>query len=178
MRCGAARHELRARCPDANIVINKFVTRQVTDALLNYETVKYFTNEEMEANNYRGAIEGYQRSETVLLVSLNALNFVQGMIMFGGVAAGMTVCAAKARVAPSMAPLPCSSCCSPNVMYLMLRLRACAAATICDLRSSAYLNLLLALPVHPPAPAGPGRAVRIKGLNTSEQAETPQRACR
>ena len=73
---------------------------QVTDALLNYETVKYFTNEEMESENYKAAIVAYQRAETVLLVSLNALNFVQGTIMFGGVAAGMTVCAAKVRIWP------------------------------------------------------------------------------
>jgi ATP-binding cassette, subfamily B (MDR/TAP), member 6 len=68
---------------------------QVTDALLNYETVKYFTNEDMECTNYHAAIRAYQCSEAILLMSLNALNLVQGLIMFGGVAAGMTVCASQ-----------------------------------------------------------------------------------
>lgn len=68
---------------------------QVTDALLNYETVKYFTNEAMEVANYRAAIVEYQASEMTLLISLNGLNLVQGLIMFSGVAAGMAVCAAK-----------------------------------------------------------------------------------
>jgi ATP-binding cassette subfamily B (MDR/TAP) protein 6 len=68
---------------------------QVTDALLNYETVKYFTNEDMECASYQAAIQAYQYSEAILLMSLNALNLVQGLIMFGGVAAGMTVCASR-----------------------------------------------------------------------------------
>jgi ABC-type transport system involved in Fe-S cluster assembly fused permease/ATPase subunit len=68
---------------------------QLTDALLNYETVKYFTNEALEAANYASAITAYQASEAVLLISLSALNLIQGLIMFCGVAAGMTVCAAK-----------------------------------------------------------------------------------
>jgi ATP-binding cassette subfamily B (MDR/TAP) protein 6 len=33
---------------------------KATDALLNYETVKYFTNEELEQNNFHNAITEYQ----------------------------------------------------------------------------------------------------------------------
>lgn len=65
---------------------------QVTDALLNFETVKYFCNEELEIDSYGKAIEAYQRSERALLVSLNVLNVVQALIMFAGIATGMTVC--------------------------------------------------------------------------------------
>jgi ABC-type transport system involved in Fe-S cluster assembly fused permease/ATPase subunit len=32
----------------------------VTDALLNWETVKYFTNESLEQEKYGEAIDGYQ----------------------------------------------------------------------------------------------------------------------
>jgi ABC-type transport system involved in Fe-S cluster assembly fused permease/ATPase subunit len=32
----------------------------VTDALLNWETVKYFTNESLEQERYGEAIDGYQ----------------------------------------------------------------------------------------------------------------------
>lgn len=64
----------------------------MTDALLNFETVKYFTNEEMEVQSYSSAIAAYQNSERALLVSLNVLNVVQALIMFAGISTGMTVC--------------------------------------------------------------------------------------
>lgn len=64
----------------------------MTDALLNFETVKYFTNEDLEVHSYGNAIAAYQRSERALLVSLNVLNVVQALIMFAGISTGMTVC--------------------------------------------------------------------------------------
>lgn len=67
----------------------------MTDALLNYETVKYFTSEELEAGNYGTAIATYQSSEYRMLVSLVTLNFVQCLIMFSAIASGMTVCISK-----------------------------------------------------------------------------------
>jgi hypothetical protein len=109
-------------------------------ALLNYETVAYFCNQDLERRNYATAIGDYQvhicswadskavfltkckspplrgvltwlgrpttctlngchfgaKLQTIeykLLASLNALNVVQSLIIFSGLAAGLTVCA-------------------------------------------------------------------------------------
>lgn len=66
---------------------------KATDALLNYETVKYFSNEAHERTQFAVAIGDYQRVEYLLLASLSALNIVQSLIIFVGLAAGLTVCA-------------------------------------------------------------------------------------
>ena len=57
------------------------------DSLLNYETVKYFGNEEMEARRFDHSMESYERSATQVWTSLGWLNMGQGVI-FG---IGMTV---------------------------------------------------------------------------------------
>ena len=66
---------------------------KATDALLNYETVKFFSNEAHEREQFAGAIGDYQGVEYKLLASLCTLNVVQSMIIFVGLAAGLTVCA-------------------------------------------------------------------------------------
>jgi len=57
------------------------------DSLLNYETVKYFGNEDMEASRYDASMARYETAATRIWTSLGWLNFGQGVI-FG---AGMTV---------------------------------------------------------------------------------------
>ncbi|OCW57735.1 ABCB family ABC transporter ATP-binding protein/permease [Hoeflea olei] len=57
------------------------------DSLLNYETVKYFGNEEMEARRFDASMASYERSATQVWTSLGWLNMGQGAI-FG---VGMTV---------------------------------------------------------------------------------------
>ena len=65
---------------------------RVTDALLNYETVKCFGNEELEVANLETAILDYQRVEYKLQASLNGLNVLQSVIIFFGLIAGLIVC--------------------------------------------------------------------------------------
>jgi ABC-type transport system involved in Fe-S cluster assembly fused permease/ATPase subunit len=97
---------------------------RVTDALLNYETVKCFGNEALETANLETAILDYQRVEYKLIASLNGLNVLQSVIIFLGLIAGLVVCTkvcACARAAYSGAPIvllaatcagPCvASCC-------------------------------------------------------------------
>jgi ATP-binding cassette subfamily B protein len=50
------------------------------DSLLNFETVKYFGNEEMEAKRFDQSMERYEKSATDVWTSLGWLNFGQGMI--------------------------------------------------------------------------------------------------
>ncbi|MGB7205776.1 MAG: ABC transporter ATP-binding protein/permease [Anderseniella sp.] len=57
------------------------------DSLLNFETVKYFGNEELEARRFDASMEKYEASATKTWTSLGWLNFGQGLI-FG---LGMTI---------------------------------------------------------------------------------------
>lgn len=54
------------------------------DSLLNYETVKYFANERMEAQRYDAAMANYERSAIRIWTSLGWLNFGQAVIFYGG----------------------------------------------------------------------------------------------
>jgi ATP-binding cassette subfamily B protein len=50
------------------------------DSLLNFETVKYFGNEDMEAKRFDVSMAKYERSATQVWTSLGWLNFGQGVI--------------------------------------------------------------------------------------------------
>ncbi|GBF99523.1 hypothetical protein Rsub_11957 [Raphidocelis subcapitata] len=67
---------------------------RVTDALLNWETVKYFCNEDLETKRYGKAIDDYQTAEYSFSSSLNVLNVMQSAIMFAGISSGMLLCTA------------------------------------------------------------------------------------
>jgi ATP-binding cassette subfamily B protein len=54
------------------------------DSLLNFETVKYFANEEMEARRYDASMAGYERSAIRIWTSLGFLNFGQAVIFYSG----------------------------------------------------------------------------------------------
>lgn len=57
------------------------------DSLLNFETVKYFGNEEHEARRYDASMQRYEKAAVKSLTTLSLLNVGQGLIM----AAGMTI---------------------------------------------------------------------------------------
>jgi len=63
------------------------------DSLLNYETVKYFNNEEHEARRYDGALRTYEKAAVRSKTSLSLLNIGQGAIIAAGVTAIMTMAA-------------------------------------------------------------------------------------
>jgi ATP-binding cassette subfamily B protein len=50
------------------------------DSLLNFETVKYFGNEEMEAKRFDSSMARYEKAATQVWTSLGWLNFGQGLI--------------------------------------------------------------------------------------------------
>ncbi len=54
------------------------------DSLLNFETVKYFGNEEMEARRFDASMERYEKSATQVWTSLGWLNFGQAAIFGAG----------------------------------------------------------------------------------------------
>ena len=55
-------------------------TRAV-DSLLNYETVKYFNNEEFEAKRYDSSLEKYRRAAVKSQTTLSLLNTGQQLII-------------------------------------------------------------------------------------------------
>ena len=54
------------------------------DSLLNFETVKYFANEKMEATRFDASMEKYERSAIRIWTSLGFLNFGQAVIFYAG----------------------------------------------------------------------------------------------
>jgi ABC-type transport system involved in Fe-S cluster assembly fused permease/ATPase subunit len=75
----AIRRDMNTSDTDAN--------SKAIDSLLNFETVKYFANETMEARRFDGAMEGYERSAVRIWTSLGFLNFGQSVIFWAGMIA-------------------------------------------------------------------------------------------
>jgi len=65
---------------------------RLTDALLNYETVKYFTNEERECDGFRGATEEYLSADFAWAKTNMAINTVQRCILSSGLVCGTLLC--------------------------------------------------------------------------------------
>jgi ABC-type transport system involved in Fe-S cluster assembly fused permease/ATPase subunit len=70
---------------DANI--------KAIDSLLNYETVKYFSAEQREAQRYDKSMARYEEASTRAYTSLAVLNAGQAVIFTFGLAAAMVMCA-------------------------------------------------------------------------------------
>lgn len=62
---------------------------KVVDSLLNYETVKYFNNEDHESQRYAESLGGYQKAALQAQTSLSLLNFGQNAIFSAGLTAIM-----------------------------------------------------------------------------------------
>jgi ATP-binding cassette, subfamily B, heavy metal transporter len=58
---------------------------KAVDSLLNFETVKYFANEQMEAERFDRSMARYERSAIRIWSSLGVLNFGQALIFYVGV---------------------------------------------------------------------------------------------
>ncbi|MCV3240138.1 ABCB family ABC transporter ATP-binding protein/permease [Mesorhizobium sp. ZC-5] len=63
------------------------------DSLLNFETVKYFNNERMEAERFDHSMARYEAAATKTWTSLGWLNFGQGLIFGVGMAIAMVMSA-------------------------------------------------------------------------------------
>jgi len=70
------RREMNERDSEAN--------SKAIDSLLNYETVKYFANEEHEARRYDRSLRAYERAAVKSETTLAALNIGQGAIIAAG----------------------------------------------------------------------------------------------
>jgi ABC-type transport system involved in Fe-S cluster assembly fused permease/ATPase subunit len=75
------RREMNERDSEANT--------KAVDSLLNYETVKYFNNEEHEARRFDKALHAYERAAVRSQTSLSVLNVGQGAVIAVGLIAVM-----------------------------------------------------------------------------------------
>jgi len=66
--------------------------QRAVDALLNYETVKYFGAEAREASRYDSSMAKYERASVKTYVSLSYLNFGQALIFSAGLTLTMVLC--------------------------------------------------------------------------------------
>lgn len=67
------------------------------DSLLNFETVKYFGNEQMEAKRFDASMERYEKAATQVWTSLGWLNFGQAFIFGVGTAVMMVMSALSVK---------------------------------------------------------------------------------
>lgn len=74
---------------------------KVVDSLINYETVKFFGNEEHEAKTYEESLREYQQASIKTQTSLSMLNYGQNVVFSVGLSA-MMIMAAQDIVAGTM----------------------------------------------------------------------------
>jgi ATP-binding cassette, subfamily B, heavy metal transporter len=79
------RQEMNTRDSEAN--------NSAIDSLINYETVKYFANEEHEAGRYDRSLQAYEKAAVRGETTLALLNVGQGIIIAGGLIGVMLLAA-------------------------------------------------------------------------------------
>lgn len=79
------RREMNNQDTDAN--------QKAIDSLLNFETVKYFNAESMEARRYDGAMQQYEKAAVKTGLSLAFLNFGQSLLITSGLVIVMVMAA-------------------------------------------------------------------------------------
>jgi ATP-binding cassette, subfamily B, heavy metal transporter len=80
---------------------NSEANTKAIDSLLNFETVKYFANEEHEARRYDAALHAYEQAAVKSEATLSMLNIGQGMIIGFGLV-GVMILAAQGAAAKVM----------------------------------------------------------------------------
>ncbi|CAF1130323.1 unnamed protein product [Adineta ricciae] len=72
--------------------LDNAVNAAAVDSLVNFETVKYYGAEQYEVEQYREAIEKYQKAEWTNQISLQFLNIVQSIVITIGLTIGSLYC--------------------------------------------------------------------------------------
>lgn len=60
---------------------DSLASQQLMESLMNYETVKYFGNEQIEENRYDTTLKNWQQASIKSMLSLSLLNIGQGLIV-------------------------------------------------------------------------------------------------
>ena len=75
---------------------------KAVDSLINFETVKYFNNEGLEARRYNQSLVGYEEAAVETATSLSYLNFGQSAIFSVGLTAMMLMSPRGVASGPSL----------------------------------------------------------------------------
>lgn len=67
--------------------------QKAMDSLINFETVKYFTNEKLETERFHSSMRGYESAWVKIYTSLGILNFGQAFIIASGLIVMMLIAA-------------------------------------------------------------------------------------
>eukprot|EP00158_Paraphelidium_tribonemae_P005862 Partr_v1_DN27563_c1_g2_i1_m30686 putative ABC transporter transmembrane region len=84
--------EWRTKYRRTMIDMDNKTNAKAVDSLLNFETVKYYGNEDFELRNYRDAIVSYQSADWLSQLSLKFLNSIQNVIITIGLLIGSLLC--------------------------------------------------------------------------------------
>ena len=95
------RHRLAHQVPPRDERARQRGQHQGGRQLLNFETVKYFANEEHEARRFDVALAAYERAAVKSQTTLSAMNIGQGIIIATGLV-GVMILAARGIVAGTM----------------------------------------------------------------------------
>src|SRR5437879_8026090 len=87
------RIEIRRKMNDSDTEANT----KAIDSPLNYETVKYFSAEQREAERYDRSMQRYEQASVKTYTSLAVLNTGQAIIFPAGLTATLLMCAAGVR---------------------------------------------------------------------------------
>ncbi|KAJ3020564.1 Homocysteine S-methyltransferase 1 [Thoreauomyces humboldtii] len=87
--------EWRARFRRTMNELDTAARAKAVDSLLNFETVKYYNNEELEVRAYDEALREYQDADYKSTASLNVLNTAQNLVISLGLLTGLLMCAAR-----------------------------------------------------------------------------------
>ena len=74
-------------------ILHFLIQGKALDSLINYETVKIFSNEKHEADQFEKSLKLFQEASIKTQSSLSALNFGQNAIFSTGLVAMMLMCA-------------------------------------------------------------------------------------
>lgn len=85
--------EWRTRFRRAMISFDNDARAKAVDSLLNFETVKYYSNEQFEVDRYREAIRKYMVADYKSQVTYQLLNLMQTFVITLGLLVGCLLCA-------------------------------------------------------------------------------------
>jgi len=84
--------ELRMKQRRVVNVLDNEKSGKIADALLNYETVKYFTNERKESDSYRAATDALLAKNFEWLITQTMINLAQRAVLSTGLVVGTLLC--------------------------------------------------------------------------------------
>jgi len=87
--------EWRTKYRRTMIDLDNATNAKAVDSLLNFETVKYYGNEDFEIQNYQDCILRYQKADWVSQISLKILNSAQNFVIALGLLVGCLLCAKR-----------------------------------------------------------------------------------